>query len=184
MARWVRRSSDISVAVNSTASDLEDGDLVELVREVLGLWDLAPQHLVLEITETAIMRNPDKAIAVLEDLRELGIRTSVDDFGTGYSSLAYLKDLPIDEIKIDRSFVQDICTNSSEREITATIIKLGGAMGLQVVAEGIESQDIANQLLELGCHYGQGFHFGKPVTGKEFEHKWLSKPVGAGRQTR
>jgi diguanylate cyclase (GGDEF)-like protein len=175
MARWVRRMPDISVAVNTTTNDLEDSDLVGVIADMLDLWKLAPEHLVLEITETAIMRNPDKGIAVLRELRGLGIRTSIDDFGTGYSSLAYLKDLPVDEIKIDRSFVQNICEKPSEREILATIVRLGRAMGLQVVAEGIESHAVVGQLLELGCNYGQGFLFGQPVTGKEFEGAWLGK---------
>jgi EAL domain-containing protein (putative c-di-GMP-specific phosphodiesterase class I) len=175
MARWVRRMPDISVAVNATTNDLEDSDLVSVIATVLDLWNLAPEHLVLEITETAIMRNPDKGIAVLRDLRGLGIRTAIDDFGTGYSSLAYLKDLPVDEIKIDRSFVQNICVEPSESEIVGTIVRLGKAMGLQVIAEGIESQAVAEQLVRLGCHYGQGFLFGQPVTGKEFEGAWLSK---------
>lgn len=178
MARWVRRMPDISVAVNSTTNDLEDSDLVGVIADVLSLWNLSPHHLILEITETAIMRNPAKGIAVLEELRALGVRTAIDDFGTGYSSLAYLKDLPVDEIKIDRSFVRNICTNESEREIVATIVRLGQAMGLKVIAEGIESRAVADQLVELGCYYGQGFLFGRPVTGKEFEGVWLSKGSG------
>ncbi len=174
MARWLRRLPGMSIAVNSTASDLDDGDFVELIAEVLGLWSLDPRHLVLEITETTLMRNPAASIETLHALRELGVRTSIDDFGTGYSSLAYLKDLPVDELKIDRSFVQRICTNPVEREIVATIIKLGQAMGIRVVAEGIESAAIAQELKQLGCDYGQGYYFGKPVSGRDFERDWLS----------
>jgi diguanylate cyclase (GGDEF)-like protein len=174
MARWLRRLPGMSIAVNSTASDLDDGDFVELIAEVLGLWSLDPCHLVLEITETTLMRNPVASIETLQALRELGVRTSIDDFGTGYSSLAYLKDLPVDELKIDRSFVQRICTNQVEREIVATIIKLGQAMGIRVVAEGIESAAIAQELKQLGCDYGQGYYFGKPVSGRDFERHWLN----------
>jgi diguanylate cyclase (GGDEF)-like protein len=174
MARWLRRLPGMSIAVNSTASDLDDGDFVELIAEVLGLWSLDPRHLVLEITETTLMRNPAASIETLQALRELGVRTSIDDFGTGYSSLAYLKDLPVDELKIDRSFVQRICTNPVEREIVATIIKLGQAMGIRVVAEGIESAAIAQELKRLGCDLGQGYYFGKPVSGRDFERHWLN----------
>jgi len=178
MARWLRLLPGISIAVNSTASDLGDGDFVALVAEILGLWGLDPRYLVLEITETTLMRNPKASIETLHALRDLGVRTSIDDFGTGYSSLAYLKDLPVDELKIDRSFVQRICTNRAEREIVATIIKLGKAMGIRVVAEGIESAPIAQELRLLGCDYGQGYHFGKPVSGRDFERRWLSGDTG------
>jgi EAL domain-containing protein (putative c-di-GMP-specific phosphodiesterase class I) len=174
MARWIRRLPGMSIAVNSTASDLGDSDFVTLIAEVLGLWSLDPRHLVLEITETTLMRNPVASIETLRALRELGVRTSIDDFGTGYSSLAYLKDLPVDELKIDRSFVQRICTNPMEHEIVATIIKLGQAMGIRVVAEGIESAEIAQALKQLGCDYGQGYYFGKPVSGRDFERHWLN----------
>ena len=173
MARWLRLRPGLSIAINSTTSDLDDSDFVELIAEVLGLWSLDPQHLVLEITETNLMRNPAASIEALHALRALGIRTSIDDFGTGYSSLAYLKDLPVDELKIDRSFVQNICISPVEREIVATIIKLGKAMGIKVVAEGIESAAVAHELKLLGCDYGQGYYYGKPISGRDFERRWL-----------
>jgi diguanylate cyclase len=176
MARWLRLSPGLSIAINSTASDLDDSDFVELIAEVLGLWSLDPQHLILEITETTLMRNPVTSIEALHSLRALGVRTSIDDFGTGYSSLAYLKDLPVDELKIDRSFVQNICSNPVEREIVSTIIQLGKAMGIKVVAEGIESAAVAHELEALGCDYGQGYYYGKPVTGRDFERRWLQGP--------
>lgn len=173
MARWLRLVPGLSIAINSTASDLDDSDFVELIAEVLGLWSLDPQHLVLEITETTLMRNPTSSIDALHALRALGVRTSIDDFGTGYSSLAYLKDLPVDELKIDRSFVQNICINPVEREIVTTIIQLGKAMGIRVVAEGIESAAVAQELKSLGCDYGQGYFYGKPISGRDFERRWL-----------
>jgi len=176
MARWLRLLPGLSIAINSTASDLDDSDFVELVAEVLGLWSLDPRHLILEITETALMRNPTTSIEALHALRALGVRTSIDDFGTGYSSLAYLKDLPVDELKIDRSFIQNICVNSVEREIVATIIQLGKAMGIKVVAEGIESTAVAQELKSLGCDYGQGYYYGKPISGRDFERRWLHGP--------
>jgi len=179
MTRWLRRMPDITIAVNSTASDLADGDFVDLLAEILGLWSVAPSHLVLEITETTLMRDPVASIDTLHALRKLGVRTSIDDFGTGYSSLAYLKDLPVDELKIDRSFVQRICTHPAEREIVATIIKLGQAMGIKIVAEGIESAAVAEELKSLGCNFGQGFYFGKPVCGRDFEKHWLKGVVTA-----
>jgi len=173
MARWLRLVPDMQVAINSSATDLEDTDLVEIMSEVLSMWNLEPAHLKLEITETSLMRNPDKGIATLQQLRDLGIRTSIDDFGTGYSSLAWLKSLPVDELKIDKSFVYSVIENKKDRRIVESIIALAQAMNLKVVAEGIESEGVMHVLREAGCDIGQGYFFSQPMTAVEFERSWL-----------
>ena len=173
MSRWVRRAPDLQVAINSSATDLENTDLVDIMNDVLGMWNLDPAHLKLEITETSLMRNPQKGIETLEQLRALGIRTSIDDFGTGYSNLTWLKNLPVDELKIDKSFVQSVLDDSRDRKIVKSIIDLAHAMGLKVVAEGIESEGITHVLREAGCDIGQGYFFGQPVSSADFERCWL-----------
>ena len=173
VARWTRQRPDFSVAINATTTDIEDTDLVEMLADVLGMWSIDPQHLILEVTEGMLMKDVDKSIDTLRKLRGLGIRTSIDDFGTGYSSLAYLRDLPVDEIKIDRRFIGSILEDQVDRNIVESLIALAHAMGLRVVAEGIESQAVAAVLAELNCDIGQGYYFGKPVTASEFESRWL-----------
>lgn len=173
MSRWVRRAPDLKVAINSSATDLENNDLVEIMREVLAMWNVEPRHLKLEITETSLMRDPGKGVATLQQLRDLGISTSIDDFGTGYSSLTWLKELPVDELKIDRSFVTSSIDNRKDRKIVESIIGLAHAMDLRVVAEGVESEGVLHVLREAGCDIGQGYYFSQPMTASEFERCWL-----------
>jgi len=175
MARWVRRKPTLQVAINSSATDLEDADLVEIMREVLGMWNLDPAQLKLEITETSLMRDPALGIDTLSRLRELGVKTSIDDFGTGYSSLSWLKNLPVDELKIDRSFVRNIIDDKRDRKIVESVIDLAHAMDLTVVAEGIEAEGVLQLLAAAGCDVGQGFFFSQPLTGAEFERCWLNE---------
>ena len=173
VSRWARYNPDFSVAINATTTDIEDTDLVEVLTNVLGMWNIDPQNLTLEVTETMLMGDVEKSIYTLRQLRELGIRTSIDDFGTGYSSLAYLRDLPIDELKIDRRFILTVLEDEKDKRIVKTLIELAHAMNLSVVAEGIETQELAVALAAMGCDIGQGYHFGKPVTSKQFEERWL-----------
>lgn len=170
---WVKHLPDFSVSFNATTTDIEDADLVEVVGSALSIWDIAPHHFTLEVTETMLMRDTDKSIATLSMLRKQGIRTSIDDFGTGYSSLAYLRDLPVDELKIDRQFVQRIGNDEGDRTIVATMVSLAHAMGLEIVAEGIENEVTASTLGAMGCDIGQGFYFGKPVPAERFERDWI-----------
>jgi diguanylate cyclase (GGDEF)-like protein len=174
MARWIRRCPNLNVSINSSATDLEDADLVEVMAQVLAMWNVAPSQLTLEITETSLMRDPQLGIDTLSRLRELGVRTSIDDFGTGYSSLAWLKNLPLDELKIDRSFVQPIIDDKRDRKIVESVIELAHAMDLSVVAEGIESEGVMHVLREADCDIGQGYFFSQPLTGTEFERSWLN----------
>lgn len=182
MARWLRRAPDLKVAINSSATDLEDTDLVEIMREVLAMWNVDPKHLKLEITETSLMRNPDRGAETLAELRALGISTSIDDFGTGYSSLTWLKRLPVDELKIDKSFVYRIIEDAKDRKIVESIIGLAHAMNLRVIAEGIESEGVMHVLRDAGCDVGQGYFFSQPMTGVEFERCWLAESQPAVRE--
>jgi EAL domain-containing protein (putative c-di-GMP-specific phosphodiesterase class I) len=126
--------------------------------------DVPPAQLTLEVTESSVMADPARATALLHELRGLGVRLSVDDFGTGYSSLSYLKRLPVDEVKIDRSFVTGLHDRSGDAAIVRAIVDLGRHLGLEVVAEGVEDQETWDLLAEMGCHIVQGWHLGKPMT--------------------
>ena len=174
MARWARKDAGFVVAVNASGRDIEDPDLVEMLTDILGMWSLKPQHLVIEVTETTLMRDIDSGIESLHRLREMGVRTSIDDFGTGYSSLAYLRELPIDELKIDRTFIARIAEEESDRRIVESLILLAHAMDLRVVAEGIETEEVSVILASMGCDVGQGFYFGHPVACQEFEQQNFS----------
>ena len=127
----------------------------------------------MELTETAVMHNPDDAVRVMGELSAVGIRLSIDDFGTGYSSLSYLKKLPVNEIKIDRSFVMEMAKNSDDQVIVHTTLTMGHNMSLEVVAEGIEDEDTLNKLKEMGCDLAQGYHIARPMPANEF-FTWLA----------
>jgi predicted signal transduction protein with EAL and GGDEF domain len=147
----------LKVAVNISAANLADATLEQHVAAVYGSVPLADRMLVLEITENALMQNPDKARETLERLRAGGVEAAIDDFGTGYSSLAYLSRLPVRTVKIDRSFIANIVDDPDARAITAAIIDLAGTLGLRTVAEGVETQEQLVLLRELGCWAGQGW---------------------------
>jgi diguanylate cyclase (GGDEF)-like protein len=152
--------SDLSVAVNLSARQFEDGRLVETVKTALSESGLASRHLELEITESILMVDTQRTVQVLEELRKLGVKIAIDDFGTGYSSLAYLKRFPIDSLKIDRSFVQDITEDPEDACIANAIIGLAHNLGLTVVAEGVETSEQLEMLRE--CDGMQGFLYSKP----------------------
>ena len=153
---------DLYVSVNVAAPQLHS-DMVGVVTAALAETGLAAEHLLLEITETSLMSNAQPVIAQLEALRRLGVRVAIDDFGTGYSSLAYLRDLPIDHLKIDRSFIRNITEGPEESALAHSIIKLGSVFGLRIVGEGVETAGQAAVLRGLGCHTGQGYHFLRPA---------------------
>jgi EAL domain-containing protein (putative c-di-GMP-specific phosphodiesterase class I) len=133
------------------------------VQAVLAVTGLEPDRLSLEITETAFGDDPARALEVLRRLKEIGVRLELDDFGTGYSSLTYVRNFPIDALKIDRSFVQGLCQSPEDAAIVAAVISMGRALGVNVVAEGVESEDQAFALSTLGCTLAQGFLFSRPV---------------------
>jgi diguanylate cyclase (GGDEF)-like protein len=164
---WRRSGLDLHVAVNLTPPDLLDLELPELIEGLLEETGVRPDQLELEITETTILADPFRVRQVLERLNEMGLRLAIDDFGTGYSSLAYLKRLPVHTIKIDRSFVMDMCANASDATIVRSTIDLGRNLGLEVVAEGVETQDAWEALRAQGCTLAQGYLISRPVPAGE-----------------
>jgi len=167
--KWHRQGlTDLKISVNLSVRQFRDNNLVNMITEALQVADLKPSYLTLEITESSIMDNAKDTIKNLHLLRNAGIHLSIDDFGTGYSSLAYLKRLPIDTIKIDRSFVQEIDTNSDDRSIVQAIIAMGHSMNINIVAEGVEKIEHLNFLNEQHCDAVQGYLISKPVPADEF----------------
>ena len=143
--RWLDHGREVIVSVNVSTHSLLDHRLCDTVREILERHDVPSRLLMIEITETAIMTDPAKAREVLVALHELGVELSIDDFGTGYSSLAYLRTLPVSELKIDRSFVMNMCSQSGDAVIVRSVIDLGHNLGLRVIAEGVEDLDTARE---------------------------------------
>jgi len=173
-AEWLAVAPDFRMAINVATGNLEDVDLPALVADALNIWQFPPEQLILEVTETALMKDAEGSIAMLNGLRELGVRISIDDFGTGYSSLSYLKTLPADELKIDRSFISNMATDETDQQLVESVISLGHAVHLKVVAEGIETEAVNTMLISFGCDIGQGWYFGRAVPGPEFTQKWIT----------
>ncbi len=168
-AEWRTLGSTATVSVNVSASVLQDKDLPTRIARRLALWGVPSSALVIELTETAVMSDPDHAIRVMRELRALHVGLSLDDYGTGYASLAYLTSLPVDEIKIDKSFVSRMASSRTDQVVVRSTLDLARELGLRVVAEGVESPEVAALLVESGCHLGQGFHFGQPVAPQHLE---------------
>ncbi|MFM0736326.1 EAL domain-containing protein [Paraburkholderia xenovorans] len=173
-ARWHAKGLKLSVSVNLSARDLFDTDLPDVFETILRRHGVEPRWLWAEITESALMEDPSKAIAILERLRRLGIRLSIDDFGTGYSSLSYLKRMPVDEIKIDRSFVANMAKDTDDEVIVRSTIALAHNMGLSVVAEGVEDAATLAALRALQCDVAQGYYLSRPLTADALE-AWIAK---------
>jgi diguanylate cyclase (GGDEF)-like protein len=169
---WLDQGHRIPVAVNVSTRCLLDLQFPGTVADSLRATGVPGELLCIEITENTVMAHPDRAIDVLGQIRALGVRTAIDDFGTGYSSMAYLRILPIDEIKVDRSFVQHMATETGDQVLVESAVELGHNLGLRVVAEGVEDVPTLSVLRRLGCDYAQGYHFAKPLPPTEFA-EWL-----------
>ena len=154
--------TELTIAMNLTAIDLLDADLFGRITGLLEEHGVAPGRLCVELTESTVMADPERAQAILAAIADAGVRVSIDDFGTGHSSLAYLKDLPVQEVKIDRSFIADMSVSRNNRMIAKATIQLVHSLGLQVVAEGVEDANVHSELRGLGCDYAQGYLYGKP----------------------
>ncbi|HWO38174.1 MAG TPA: bifunctional diguanylate cyclase/phosphodiesterase, partial [Candidatus Acidoferrum sp.] len=152
-----------TMAVNISAKQFAQADLVSQISRVLRATGLAPENLRLELTESVTMRDETRTTRILSELRKLDVRLCIDDFGTGYSSLSYLRRFALDILKIDRSFVSDMLINSETMEIVKTILNLGSNLGMQVIAEGVETAEQASQLRALGCEFAQGYFFSRPI---------------------
>jgi EAL domain-containing protein (putative c-di-GMP-specific phosphodiesterase class I) len=164
-AQWrAEGRDDIVMAVNLSPRQLSSPDLAGVVASTLRESGLPPSALCLEITESAIMEDPEAAHRILQGLRALGVRLAIDDFGVGYSSLSHLKYLlPVDMIKIDKSFVDGLLDDGDSRAIITAIVELAHALGVQAVAEGVETDDQAVALRAMGCHTAQGYFFSRPL---------------------
>jgi diguanylate cyclase (GGDEF)-like protein/PAS domain S-box-containing protein len=173
-ATWLDGGLRLAIAVNLSARNLLDAEFPGQVRDLLERWGVPAELLILEITESTMVAEPLRTRAVLDELAAMGIRLSIDDFGTGYSSLAYLKRLPVREIKIDRSFVMTMDTDEDDATIVRSTIDLGRNLGLEVVAEGVENEETLDQLRALGCTLAQGYHLSRPVPAAELE-AWLQR---------
>jgi EAL domain-containing protein (putative c-di-GMP-specific phosphodiesterase class I) len=165
-AKWQRerpRAEPLIMCVNLSARQLRRQDLTETVKEVLRSTGLEGRRLCLDITETLYITVLEGNTAALDELRRMGVRISIDDFGMGYSSLSYLKRLPVDTLKVDRSFVSGLGEDAEDTAIVRMIIELAHTLGISIIAEGVESEEQAEQLKEMGCDLGQGFHFAEPL---------------------
>lgn len=168
--------ADLTIAVNLTPSTLESGSIAHELKSAAAIWGIEMNRFTVELTENGVVAAGGNALSALEALRDEGVRVSIDDFGTGNSSLAYFKNIPADELKIDKSFVIDMHQSESSARLVRTIIELAHSFGLTVVAEGVESEAVARRLEELGCDVLQGYYFAKPLPQSEFV-EFLSKGV-------
>lgn len=168
---WSRRPelAHLTVAVNVSARQFQQEGFVASVLDVLAATGADPHKLKLELTESMLLDNVEGIIIKMESLKIYGIRFSLDDFGTGYSSLSYLKRLPLSQLKIDQSFVRDVTSDANDAAIARTIISLGQTLGLEVIAEGVETEGQRTFLADFGCHAYQGYLFGRPEPADEFE---------------
>jgi diguanylate cyclase (GGDEF)-like protein len=177
-----RQAHVLTMAVNLSARNLHDMELPASISALLAESGVAPQDLILEITESAVMANPSDGLAILTELDRMGVTLSIDDFGTGYSSLAYLKGLPVDELKIDKSFVMDMVENENDAVIVRSTIDLAHNLGLKVTAEGVETRDAWHILGMLGCDCSQGYFMGRPMPAEKLaawlqESAWSNVPA-------
>ena len=170
-AIWVReRGRELSMCVNVSPRQLASSEFAGVIEDALASSGLAPELLCLEITESAVMADPAAATAVLERLKAIGVRLAIDDFGIGYSSLSQLKALlPVDTIKIDKSFVDGVTEDGEDHAIVDAVLRLANRLGLATIAEGVETAEQVDALLELGCSLSQGFHFARPQSAADLE---------------
>ncbi|MEZ5570818.1 MAG: GGDEF domain-containing phosphodiesterase [Halioglobus sp.] len=169
LSRWPKQ---LSIAVNICPSLLLDNDILSVVADALDLYGVKAERLNLEVTEKIMIDNQDLMLAQLARLQDIGVKISIDDFGTGFSSLAYFRDLPVDEIKIDQSFVRHMMESKKDYAIVKAVIDLAHNFSLKVVAEGVESIEIADRLAEMRCDILQGYVFDKPLPIEEFERQY------------
>jgi diguanylate cyclase (GGDEF)-like protein/PAS domain S-box-containing protein len=171
---WEQAGHNVRVGVNLSPSQLQSGDLARSVEEMLETTGLTPSLLELEVTEDILVVDAQRVLEIFLRIQRLGVRIVFDDFGTGYASLSYLKEFPLDGLKIDRSFVRELCANADDAAIVGSTIGLSKQLGLSVIAEGIEDRATADLLASMGCLEGQGYYFARPMPAAEFEQKFLA----------
>ena len=163
VGEWRLRGIEVCVAVNISARNLLDAELPGDIARLLDKWSVDPAWIELEVTETTVMNDQSRSAAVLQTLSDMGLRLSIDDYGTGYTSLEYLRRLPVNGLKIDRLFVQNLHDEAKDEIIVRSTIELGRGLGLDIVAEGVETQEVWDKLEELGCTLDQGYFLSKPL---------------------
>jgi EAL domain-containing protein (putative c-di-GMP-specific phosphodiesterase class I) len=181
VAKWSAAGVQVRASVNVSIRDLHTGEVAERLADQLRRYAVPPEQLQLEITEGALMADPRRVLATMAALERLGVAISLDDFGTGYSSLQHLRRLPLAEVKVDRSFVLGMTQDPDDAAIVNSIVELAGALGLRVVAEGVEDGETLRRLAAAGCHVAQGWFYAHPMPGEEVA-PWLARyrPMPAG----
>lgn len=179
---WQRSvSSHGRVSVNLSLKQLRQGNFIQRISGILRSYEVSPTSLELEITETTLMENPERTIKLLDELYALGLHLAIDDFGTGYSSLSALQQFPISTLKIDQSFVRDIATNPDDEIIVGTIIQMGNNLKMDVIAEGVETEEQLSRLQDMNCTYVQGMLFGQPMTSDSYLELLLAQAEGTDK---
>lgn len=172
LARLEESGIRINISLNLTANDLLDPELPDLVQHTLAFWRVEPDRVLFEITETIVVADTDDVAQTLNRLRKLGVRLAIDDFGTGYAGMSYLSRLPISEVKIDQSFIRRINESSTDYEIIASVTTLAHRLGMEIVAEGVESEEVFAAVKSLGCDRVQGFLFARALPEQQFAEWW------------
>lgn len=178
-AAWHSQGLELAVSINFSAKDLSDPELPDIIAGCSAAAHIEPQWFVFEITESSIMTDPDRVLTVIERIHAMGFNLSIDDFGTGYSSLAYLKKMPVSELKIDKSFVMDMLNSENDAVIVRTAVDLAHNLGIKVTAEGVENEDTLQALRAYGCDVAQGYHIGRPMTASAML-EWLKSSGNSG----
>ena len=176
-ARWSDKHAGFVMAVNVSPRQFRAKGFVDTVRRCIAEFHLAPNQLEIEITEGLLLGNQSDVRELIQQLHQTGVRLSMDDFGTGYSSLSYLREFPFHTIKIDKSFIRDVSDDRSDRALVVAAVRMAQAMGLQIIAEGVETDEQWSFLAEQDCDVLQGYRFGKPITGAEFDSVWLNASI-------
>ena len=175
-AQWHRADRALNLAVNISSEDISDSRFDSRVASLLSRHQLPPSLLTLELTETGFIEDPRRAVLMLDAIAALGVCLSIDDFGTGYSSLSHLARMPVDEMKIDRSFVQSLESDAEFATVLRSAIDMGHGLGLKVVAEGVETSVAAGRLREFGCDIAQGYFYAKPMPLEAFSSWMQGRP--------
>ena len=169
---WESINNSLTLSINLSALNLQDKNFVEMVKRAINVWDAKPEKIIFEVTESAMMLNPELSLDILVQLNKTGVRCSIDDFGTGYSSFAYLKKLPVSELKIDKSFVQNMDTVKEDAIIASAIVELAHNFDMFVTAEGVEKLETLEKLSGMNCEYAQGYYIAKPMSKENFK-EWI-----------
>ena len=177
---WTKKWPNLAVSVNVTAIDIRDSEFVDVITEAVGMWGGVYERLTLEITESAIVTDPETCFERLRQLGDKGVRISIDDFGTGYSSLSHFKNIPADEIKVDKSFVMNMLNDKADELIIRSIVDLAHNFDKKVIAEGVENVEVEALLREIGCDYVQGYYYEKPMPHAQIVD-WLKDFQPAGQ---